>query len=122
VILGWILCGEAGRGRLLVIGVGVVDEPQSAVGKDFEADVAAHLGPFVVLFGEHGADQTDQSVPAGRGKMRRRRCVGEARLSGPWGLFHQIRRQTAVGKGVKARDVAWVPSTAQSHAGLGFRR
>jgi hypothetical protein len=65
VILGWILCGEAGRGRLLVIGVGVVDEPQSAVGKDFEADVAAHLGPFVVLFGEHGADQTDQCVPGG---------------------------------------------------------
>jgi hypothetical protein len=35
------------------------------VGKDFEADVAAHLGPFVVLFGEHGADQTDQCVPGG---------------------------------------------------------
>jgi hypothetical protein len=38
----------------------------AALGEDVEADVAAHLGPLVVLFGEDGADETNQ-----------RRAVGE---------------------------------------------
>ena len=33
--------------------------------EDFQADVAAHLGPFVVLFGEDGTDETDQGLPVG---------------------------------------------------------
>jgi hypothetical protein len=38
---------------------------ESALGQDVEADVAAHLGPFVVLFGEHGADEADQGGAVG---------------------------------------------------------
>jgi hypothetical protein len=34
-----------------------------ALGENLEADVAAHLGSLVVLFGEHGADETDQGLP-----------------------------------------------------------
>ncbi len=33
--------------------------------RDVEADVVAHLGPFVVLFGEHGAGETDQAGAVG---------------------------------------------------------
>ena len=33
---------------------------EPALGQDFEAEVAALLGPFVVLFGQDGADQPDQ--------------------------------------------------------------
>lgn len=37
----------------------------AACGEDLEADVAAHLGSLVVLFGEVGADQPDQGGPVG---------------------------------------------------------
>lgn len=37
----------------------------AAAGKDVQADVAAHLGPFVVLLGQHGADQADEGFTAG---------------------------------------------------------
>ena len=35
------------------------------LGEDVEADVAAHLGPLVVLFGQDGADQADQAGAVG---------------------------------------------------------
>jgi hypothetical protein len=60
VILGWTLCGDGGDGHLLVFRVLVVDLGEAAFGEDVEADVAAHFGPFVMLLGEHGADQADQ--------------------------------------------------------------
>ena len=45
-----------------MIGVGGVD---SALGQDVQADVAAHLGPFVVLLGQDRTDQADQGIAAG---------------------------------------------------------
>jgi hypothetical protein len=30
--------------------------------QDVQADVAAHLGPFIVLLGQHRADEADQAV------------------------------------------------------------
>ena len=47
---GWVLLAGGG-------------EP--GFGEDVEADVAAHLGPFVVLLGQDGADEADQGVAAG---------------------------------------------------------
>jgi hypothetical protein len=34
-------------------------------GEDVEAEVAAAFGPFVVLLGQHGADEADQGIAAG---------------------------------------------------------
>jgi hypothetical protein len=42
-----------------------IDDGQAALGQDVEADVAAHLSPLVVLFGEHGADEPDDRVAVG---------------------------------------------------------
>ncbi len=54
------------RGHLLLVGLGVVvDEAKPAVGEDLEADVAALLGPFVVLFGEDCDDEADEGGPVG---------------------------------------------------------
>ena len=36
-----------------------------AGGEDFQAHIAAGLGPFVVLLGQHRADQADDGVAAG---------------------------------------------------------
>ena len=33
--------------------------------EDVEAEVAAGFGPFVVLFGQHGADQANEGVAVG---------------------------------------------------------
>ena len=66
MILGWTLCGDGGDGHLRVCGVRVSDLGEAAFGEDVQADVAAHLGPFVVLLGEHGADQADQGGPVGK--------------------------------------------------------
>jgi hypothetical protein len=63
VILGWTLSVMA---MMVLCGVRVGDVGQAAYGEDVQADVAAHLGPFVVLFGEHGADQADQGGPVGK--------------------------------------------------------
>jgi integrase len=38
----------------------------AAFGEDVQADVAAHLGPFVVMLGEHGADQANHSGSVGK--------------------------------------------------------
>jgi hypothetical protein len=40
-------------------------DPDSAFGQQFEAHVAATLGPFVILFGQDGADQPDQGGSVG---------------------------------------------------------
>ena len=37
----------------------------AAAGEDVEAEVAAAFDPFVVLFGQDAADQTDQGVLVG---------------------------------------------------------
>jgi hypothetical protein len=51
---------------MVTCGVRVGDLGQAAFGEDVQADVAAHLGPFVVLLGEHGADQADEGGPVGK--------------------------------------------------------
>jgi hypothetical protein len=38
---------------------------QSGFGEGFDAEVAASFDPFVVLFGEDGADEADQRFPVG---------------------------------------------------------
>ena len=43
----------------------MIDQGEPALGEDVEADVAAHLGPLVVLFGEHRPDQADQAGAVG---------------------------------------------------------
>ena len=63
--LGLTLCGDGGDGHLLVCGVLVCDLGEAALGKDVEAKVAALLGPFVVLFGQDGADEPCQCCPIG---------------------------------------------------------
>ena len=63
-----MLCGDGGQRHLLVRGVvigGVVHESELGLGEDFQADVAAQLGPFVVLFGEHGTEEADERVSVG---------------------------------------------------------
>jgi hypothetical protein len=54
-----IFGGDGGHRHLLGCGR-CVDEGEPGFREDVEADVAAHLGPFVVLFGEPGADETDE--------------------------------------------------------------
>ena len=38
---------------------------RAGAGEDVEAEVAAAFGPFVVLFGEDGADEADEGVAVG---------------------------------------------------------
>jgi hypothetical protein len=45
--------------------VGCRDQSEAALGGDLKAHVTAGFGPFVVLFGEHGADQPDQRGAVG---------------------------------------------------------
>ena len=52
-----------GFGDLLGVGSGLADAPGS--GEGVEAEVAALLDPFVVLFGEDGADEADDAVSVG---------------------------------------------------------
>jgi hypothetical protein len=57
-------------------------------GEDVEAEVAAAFGPFVVLFGQDGADESDQASRSGKiptTSVRRR----ISRLSRSEGLFDQ---------------------------------
>jgi hypothetical protein len=49
-------------GGLLGVGGG---QDRSGPGQDVEPEVAALLGPFVVLFGQYGADQADDGVAVG---------------------------------------------------------
>src|SRR4029453_19107791 len=37
----------------------------AGLGEDVQAEVAAAFGPFVVLFGQDGADEADQGIPVG---------------------------------------------------------
>jgi len=63
--LGLTLCGDGGDGHLLVDGVLVGDLGESALGENVEAEVAALLGPFIVLLGQDRADQPDQGGAVG---------------------------------------------------------
>jgi hypothetical protein len=66
-----ILCCELGAERLEVAGwvhlrAGAGrGQGDAGAGQDVEAEVAASFGPFVVLFGQDGADEADDRVPAG---------------------------------------------------------
>jgi hypothetical protein len=41
------------------------DEIEAALGEDFEAEVAAAVGPLVVLLGQDGADESDDGAAVG---------------------------------------------------------
>jgi hypothetical protein len=64
VILTWDLGGNGGQRHLLWPGV-LSGGGEPGFREDVEADVAAHLGPFVVLLGQDGADEADEGVAAG---------------------------------------------------------
>lgn len=40
-------------------------EGDAGAGQDVQAEVATSFGPFVVLFGQDGADQADEGVAGG---------------------------------------------------------
>jgi hypothetical protein len=65
VIGGCTLGGECGWCHGLAFLWFVVDLGESALGEDVEAEVAASFGPFVVLFGQHGADEADDRAAVG---------------------------------------------------------
>jgi hypothetical protein len=58
--LGLLRCVVADLGR-----VGVSDLGEAGTVEDVEAEVASSFGPFIVLFGKHGADEADQRFPVG---------------------------------------------------------
>jgi hypothetical protein len=63
-----ILAGSGGEGWHVVfsdLGVGVGEDGDAASGQDLESEVAASFGPFVGLFGEDGADQSDDGLAGG---------------------------------------------------------
>jgi hypothetical protein len=51
------------RGGVLLFGRWVLI--CSGFAEDFQAEVAAGFGPFVVLFGQHGTDEADQGGAVG---------------------------------------------------------
>ena len=50
---------------LLVLVGGAGDQGEPGAGEDIESEVAAPIGPFVVLFGQDGADQSDDRCAVG---------------------------------------------------------
>jgi hypothetical protein len=78
------------------------DDRELGAGQDVEVEVAAALGPFVVLFGQDGADDADQGVAVGEDADD----VGapaDLAVEALVGLFDQIWRQTSSGNAVKVR-------------------
>src|SRR4051794_17527509 len=61
--LSWLGADRAGCWVLL--GVFGGDQDESALGEDLEAEVAAAVGPFVVLLGQDGADEADDRAAVG---------------------------------------------------------
>ena len=66
--LGGELAGDGGfdAGVLLRGLGGSGDQDGLCRGQGLDAEVASLLGPFVVLFGEHGPDQSDDCVTVGK--------------------------------------------------------
>ena len=89
------------------------------IGEGFVADVAAHLGPLVLLPGEHGTHEADRCCPVGEMPTTslRRRISGSRPASPipPPGV--QLRRAeittrvTALGS---SRKAVWMPSSART--------
>jgi hypothetical protein len=48
-----------------------------ALGQNFEAGIAALLGPFVKLFGQDGANHPDQGGAIGKASTPGRRACGD---------------------------------------------
>lgn len=61
-VVVWLGADRAGGG-CVVVGVG--DEGESAAVECVEAEVAAAVGPFVVLFGQDGSDEADDGGSVG---------------------------------------------------------
>ena len=61
------------------------------LGEDVEANVAAHLGSLVVLFGQDRAGHADQGIAAGE-DPHDVGAAGISRLTRSYGLFLQIVR------------------------------
>ena len=70
------------------LNVAVVDL-ESGPAEDVEAEVAAAFGPFVVLFGEDGADEADQRIAVGKMPTTsvRRGSPGSVAPGGCWTRF-----------------------------------
>ena len=65
MILNGTLGGDGGQGELLG-GVAGCGTGGAAFGEDVQADVAAHLGPLVVLFGQDRAHEANETGAGGR--------------------------------------------------------
>jgi hypothetical protein len=79
------------------------------------ADVAAAFGPFVVLFGEDGADEADQRIAVG--KMRQRRCGAGSPGSVAPGVVGPDLTPQLLGEGGKGQDVGASPLQLLRDAG-----
>ena len=91
-------------GGVLLFCRGVVDGARFA--QDVEGRGGAGFGPFVLLFGQYGTDETDERVAVGdmpRTTSVRRRI---SLLRRSWGLLGQIWRQITLGNTVNAMGSA----------------
>ena len=57
------LCCQSRLSSYILPHIGLGGFP--AGGEDFQPHIAARLGPFIVLLGQHRADQADDGIPAG---------------------------------------------------------
>ena len=81
--------------------LGFVGADGVGFGEGVEAEVAAGLGPFVVLFSEDSSDEADDGVAVGEDPND---VAAAADLPvESLGLFDQICRQNSLGNTVKAR-------------------
>ena len=83
---------------------------ESGLGEEFVTHVAAGLGPFVVLLGQHRADQADQSGAVGK-EADHVGAAADSLVSRSCGLFDQICRQISRGNAVNASTSPRVAST-----------
>ena len=90
---------------------------QPALGEDVEAEVAALLGPFVVLFGQDGADEADERGPVGEDADDVGAAADlsvEAFVGGCW---TRSGATAALGNAVNAKMSAWAASRWWATAG-----
>ena len=86
------------------------------MGEDVESEVTAAFGPFVVLLGEHGADEADQGVAVGEDPDHVG-ALADLAVEPFLGLFDQIWRHSSRGKLVKARTSARAVSRCSATVG-----
>lgn len=109
--------GAEGHDRVGVyLASGVSDVAHAGAGEDFEAEIAASLGPFIGLLGEDATGEADDRVPGGEDAD----TVGSAAdlsVQPLVGLFDQICCHRSLGNEVNARMSARVASRFEATAG-----